>query len=56
MMASLDDNIAALNAEIEEYRDYLRKAETSEERKEIFGLIMECRKTLNNLLQQREQG
>jgi hypothetical protein len=56
MMASLDDKIAALETEIAEYRELLRAAETSEERKDlILAAITESKKTVNLLLTQKNQ-
>jgi outer membrane murein-binding lipoprotein Lpp len=56
MMASLDDKIAALETEIEEYRMSSRAAKTSEERKDkLIDLITESKKTLNILLAQKSQ-
>jgi hypothetical protein len=55
MMASLDDKIAALETEIGEYRELLRAAETSEERKNILATITARSNTQNLLLTQKNQ-
>jgi hypothetical protein len=56
MMASLDEDITALKAEIEEYRVLSRAAKTSEERKDkLIDLMTESKKTLNILLAQKSQ-
>jgi hypothetical protein len=55
MMASLDEDITALKAEIEEYRLLTRAAKTSEERKSFIDAITESKKTLNILLAQKNQ-
>ena len=57
MMASLDDKIAALETEIAEYRELLRAAETSEERKDLILAAITARSNtpLNLLLTQKNQ-
>jgi hypothetical protein len=58
MMASLDDKIAALETEIGEYRELLRAAETSEERKDLILATITARSNTQNLLltQKNQQG
>ena len=50
-MATLEEEIRALNAEIKGYRVKLDAATTFEEKKMYADLITESRKTLNILLQ-----
>jgi hypothetical protein len=53
-MATLEEKISALEAEIAEYRMEYQNA-TSEEKKDIRPLIIACRNNLNILLQQQQQ-
>lgn len=52
-MATLDDRLLALEAEIEGYKLDLRSATTSEERSEIRSLIISARNCLTELLKQQ---
>ena len=49
-MASLDDKIAALRAEIEVYELKLENATSCEEKSELGELIISCRDNLTELL------
>ena len=53
-MATLEEEISALEAEIAEYRMEYQNA-TSEVRKDIRPLITACRNNLTPLLQQRRE-
>ena len=52
-MASLDNKISALEAEIEEYKIQLGNATSPTEKSELRGLIKSCRDNMTELLKQR---
>jgi hypothetical protein len=52
-MATPEERISTLEAEIAEYKDLLKAVTTFEEKKMYADLITESKKTLNILLQQQ---
>ncbi len=53
-MASLDEEITALKAEIEGYKLELKDATSAEEKSELRGLIKSCRDNLTRLLDEKK--
>ena len=52
-MASLDDKIAALEAEIEGYKLEYKDATSPKEKSELRGLVKSCRDNLTELQKQK---